>query len=604
MLFKKINFRWTFGISVVVAVLLLSFESSLQAQAVPVKLEKQNGQWRLLRDGKPYYVKGAGGLEGTLEYLAVCGGNSNRLWGEGPEVQARLDEAHKNGISVAMGIWLEHERHGFDYDDTVAVKKQFEESLKVVEKYKDHPAILVWGVGNEMEGDGSNPKIFQHIEELCQAIKKLDPNHPTMSVMAEIGGGKVGSLHKHCPSLDIIGINSYGGSASLPRRYRAEGGTKPYLVTEFGPIGTWEIPKNEFGAITEPLSAAKAETYRVAIDGFEKEKELCLGYYAFLWGHKQEATPTWFGMLLPDGKKTAPVDVVIEKWTGKAPENRCPKIDMLSFSGGNQIEPGEKLKVNLKASDPENNKVNVRWTVLKDAAKYVTGGDKQALPPSVPGVLSDTSSMGATLTAPKESGIYRVYAYIDDGKAAAVGNLPFWVGDKDLKGMTAPVKLPYFVYRENEDVRAYVPSGWMGNTESIKVDENCKTAPKSGTTCVECEFTSTRGWGGVVWQNPPEDWGDKAGGLNFTGATQLTFWAKGARGGEEIKFGFGLLGREKKFFDTGKKEVPFQLTQEWKQYTIKLERTDLRRIKTGFYWALSSSNQPIKFYLDDIQFSK
>ena len=88
--------------------------------------------------------------------------------------------------------------------------------------------MLVWGIGNEMEGydKGGNPAIWQHIEDLCQMVKKIDPNHPTMTVIAEIGGDRIAAIHKHCPSLDIIGINSYGGAASLPERYRKAGGKK------------------------------------------------------------------------------------------------------------------------------------------------------------------------------------------------------------------------------------------------------------------------------------------------------------------------------------------------------------------------------------------
>ena len=63
-----------------------------------------------------------------------------------------------------------------------------------------------------------------------------------------MGGDKVQQLHKHCPDIDIIGINSYGGGVSLADRYRAAGATKPFVITEFGPPVTWETKLNEFGA--------------------------------------------------------------------------------------------------------------------------------------------------------------------------------------------------------------------------------------------------------------------------------------------------------------------------------------------------------------------
>ena len=48
--------------------------------------------------------------------------------------------------------------------------------------------------------------------------KKLDPNHPTMTVLSEIGGDRVKNVHRLCPDVDIVGINSYAGAVTLPKR--------------------------------------------------------------------------------------------------------------------------------------------------------------------------------------------------------------------------------------------------------------------------------------------------------------------------------------------------------------------------------------------------
>ncbi len=153
------------------------------AKAVSVKLVEESGNWKLLRDGKPYYVNGAGG-SGSLELLAAAGANSNRNWGVGEGTRARLDDAHENGLTMAVGIWLEHERHGFSYSDADALAKQSGKVLAQIKRFKDHPAVLVWGIGNEMEGVGDNPAIYQHIEQLASLVKKEDPNHPVMTVIA------------------------------------------------------------------------------------------------------------------------------------------------------------------------------------------------------------------------------------------------------------------------------------------------------------------------------------------------------------------------------------------------------------------------------------
>ena len=63
---------------------------------------------------------------------------------------------------------------------------------------------------------------------------------PTMTVIAEVGGNKVPNLHKYCPDIDIVGINSYAGLQNVGDRYleRVPASTgKPYIITEFGAPG-------------------------------------------------------------------------------------------------------------------------------------------------------------------------------------------------------------------------------------------------------------------------------------------------------------------------------------------------------------------------------
>jgi len=168
---------------------------------------------------------------------------------------------------------------------------------------------------------------------------------------------------------------------------------------------------------------------------------------------------------------------------------------------------------------------------------------------------------------------------------------------------TDPVKLPYIVYGDEQKETPWIPSGYMGNTKAITMDPDCTDAPHTGKKCLKVEYKDKTEWGGVVWQNPANDWGDQDGGHNLTGATKLTFWAKGAKGGEKVTFGVGLLGSDKKFPDTAKAELKeVALKPEWTQYTIDLKDKDLTRIKSGFYWTLAAQNDGVTFYLDDIQF--
>jgi hypothetical protein len=84
--------------------------------------------WRLVRNGVAFAIRGAGG-PGSLEALAACGGNAIRTWGV-EDVEKRvdgermIDRAHALGIAVTVGLWLGHERHGFDWHDPAALGRQ------------------------------------------------------------------------------------------------------------------------------------------------------------------------------------------------------------------------------------------------------------------------------------------------------------------------------------------------------------------------------------------------------------------------------------------------------------------------------------------------
>jgi hypothetical protein len=392
----------------------------VRVEAVP------EGGFRLTRGGEPYFIKGTGYSNGPLSSVAKAGGNSIRTWGaEG--LSQLLDEAQANGLTVCAGIWLGHERHGFDYGSTDQVARQLESARQVIERFKNHPALLLWGVGNEMEGRGDNPAVWRAVEEIAAMIHRLDPAHPTVTVISEFGHDptKIRNLNQHCPSIDIVGVNSYGPVETLAERYRKLGGTKPYIVTEFGPVGWWESPKTAWGAAIEPTSTQKARRYASAYRSSIEGQPLCLGSYAFLWGWKQEVTATWFGLILPDGSRTAAVDVLTAHWTGRPPSNRCPTIESLGPEGSEAIvEPGATIELNLVASDPEKDALTASWELQAEGTPR-GGGDAEPDPPKFPDAVLDAEPAGARVKLPAEPGkAYRVFVTVRDGRGgAATANL-------------------------------------------------------------------------------------------------------------------------------------------------------------------------------------
>lgn len=113
-------------------------------------------------------------------------------------------------MTVMLGLWVQHERHGFDYDNESKVKAQLDYFTEVVKTYKDHPALLLWGVGNEVDLFYSNTKVWNAIEDIAAMIHQIDPNHPTSTVTAGLDPAEVRLIMANAPSIDIYGINTYG----------------------------------------------------------------------------------------------------------------------------------------------------------------------------------------------------------------------------------------------------------------------------------------------------------------------------------------------------------------------------------------------------------
>lgn len=571
------------------------------ARPIHVELVKKGESWQLMRNGEPFFIKGAGG-DGSMQLLADSGGNSIRTWGIGDDTAAILDNAQQLGLTVTLGHWLGHTRHGFDYGDDKQLEEQFERVKRDVLKYKDHPALLMWSVGNEMEGfeNGDNPVIWKHVQKIAAMIKRLDPHHPVMTVTAEIGGQRVAMLNKHCPDIDIHGINSYGGLPSIPQRYKALGGSRPYVITEYGPPGTWEIAMTSYGAPPELNSSEKAAVYLSNVkQGCYDNPEQCLGAYAFTWGSKIESTSTWYGMFDRDGNKLEVIDSLSLLWNGKPSPNLSPRIKTFGIKGDYIVKPGDIVEVTLDVVDPENEELKVNWAITGEVDEYNSAGDVQPAPLPLDGVIIESSNQGATLEMPG-GGIYRLYMNAADGKGGgANASVPIKVD-----GAAAPtrLKLPLAVYSD-KSAPTWAPSGWMGDHWALEMDTKNTDDARSGRTSLKFTYKNLGGWTGVSWQHPANDWGDKPGGFDLSGARKLTFWARSDRGGGLIDFGVGMIGKNKPHHDTLNVELKgVKLTREWKQYTINLEGHDLSSIKTPLFWTMGGKGREFSFYLDDIQF--
>ncbi len=183
---------------------------------------------------------------------------------------------------------------------------------------------------------------------------------------------------------------------------------------------------------------------------------------------------------------------------------------------------------------------------------------------------------------------------------------------EEKKEETAPAAVQQKEFGVYKDKGAkenhFVPSGWMGDYGDIKLNDQSADNPYSGATCLQFIYSSKKaqaqGWAGVYWQNPANNWGSKKGGFDLTGMSKITFWARGAKGGEIIQK-FVMGGIKGTYPDSSTAEFgPVELTDNWKQYTINVVGKDLSYMSGGFGWVTTSDLNPegATFFLDDIKY--
>lgn len=403
------------------------------AQISNVKIKKTDKAWNLEVNGRPFYIKGVVGDE-YLDKVREYGGNSIRIGWHRKE----LDKARSLGLYALVNLPAGAERYGMDYNDTGAVRKQTDRIISIVKETMDHPAVLMWAIGNELDFvpplKPFNPAVWDAVNQAARAIHAVDPNHPVMTVIGTSMMGKVEDIVKRCPDLDLLGINTYGDIYTLPATLAKYGWIKPYVISEWGPDGYWEVRKTTWGAPYEQTGLEKYLCYENKYrDAISSQKDNCLGSYVFYWsGFKQETTHTWFCMFDSTGLESPTVGLMHLLWTGKKMENSAPVVDSLNI--GNFVKyqqivtgRGESLQAKVIAVDPDKDILSYKWEIRPEAKYASYAGQGEAVPLPIPGLIQVQSDR-ITFITPSEPGAYRLFVYVYDGKGHfSTGNLPFYV---------------------------------------------------------------------------------------------------------------------------------------------------------------------------------
>ena len=392
------------------------------------------GGWTLYVNDTPFFIKGAGGQK-NLDGIKAAGGNAIRTWSTDMAGKV-LDEAHAHGLMVCLGLWMGQERHRFDYNNRTAVERQLRKLRAAVRTYRNHPALLMWCVGNEVEwGPGTNVAVYKAINEIARMVREEDPHHPTTTAFADIGKNSVKAAlaAQYCPDLDILGINSYGGLSSMAGRLRDVGWVRPYMIMEFGPKGQWEVDKTEWGAEIEQMPLEKASFYLESyLKSVSASENWCLGSFVFSWDYKFECTPTWYSMHLLDGSKLNTVDTMWSAWSKKPPPNRSPQITKIESPLKHvKVKPAQNIQLSVTAIDPDGDPLRYEWILMSEHKSTDRDGVVHTELKPVPGRIKDPAAAVTQIQTPQGRGAYRVFCYVYDGQGgASSANMPFFVNGR------------------------------------------------------------------------------------------------------------------------------------------------------------------------------
>jgi hypothetical protein len=150
----------------------------------------------------------------------------------GPSGLQVLDELYARGIMVIMTV----DDASFDTSRITGA----------VSFYKNHPAVLMWMLGNEWNVNKTASAVLsdaQRIEAAAANIKSLDNNHPVSTSYGDIDidsdGVRLADTQHYvndvAPSVDVWGLNIYRSSSfgTLFKQW-ASISTKPMFLSEFG----------------------------------------------------------------------------------------------------------------------------------------------------------------------------------------------------------------------------------------------------------------------------------------------------------------------------------------------------------------------------------
>jgi beta-galactosidase/beta-glucuronidase len=233
----------------------------------------EGGAAQLLVNGQPQVIRGMGlntqytrnltpaqraaRLDADFAALRSMGVNTVLGWDPNEFDRVLLDHAEDHGLGVVMPFDIDP---ATDFTDPGIRAQLTRQVLDWVNTYRAHPAVRMWGIGNEVLhkivhpvwlGGPQDPERVQQARafvdwtiETADAVHALDPDHPVTYRDAEdaFANWMVEGLHRHglaeARMWFLWGVNCYTNRLDqIENNWPNVGMESPMWVSEFAPGG-------------------------------------------------------------------------------------------------------------------------------------------------------------------------------------------------------------------------------------------------------------------------------------------------------------------------------------------------------------------------------
>ncbi|HTL08220.1 MAG TPA: hypothetical protein VL307_08195 [Chitinophagaceae bacterium] len=403
-----------------------------------VAVKKEQGRYLLYKEGKPFEIRGGAGYKFTDELLR-CGGNTLICW-DTAKLAAVLEDASQHQLMVIIGIDVPGVQYFDGYHNTPKVDSLFAATTALISRYKDHPALLAWCLGNELKFPNSisYDPFYVAYNKLLAMIHANDPHHPVCTTVINVSKNNIVNIRWRVPAIDFIGLNIYNSIRTLDTdlSFLKVFWNGPYFVSEWAPRGGWESNTTSWKAPIEKNSTDKAQDY---YDFYTRHMPLqdprFLGSLVFYWGSRQEYTPTFYSIFSENGTPTEIMETMKDCWSGNKTQHVSPQLVDMNID--QQLHPQDNIMLNagsahsaaIQVKTTAADSLSYHWELLKeDWSSWGKVWVHFKKPMPEPQAFINDSLSAVTFRVPAKEGPYRLFVTVSNARGfCANANIPFYV---------------------------------------------------------------------------------------------------------------------------------------------------------------------------------